>query len=1470
MAKLQGFRLVNIHANNNTIIYANEHFKTEGRNTLIDMKNGGGKTLAVQMLFQTILPNTYFEKQKNILRLFDDVSNGSTIHVVSHFSVENTQFKNVYLGFMAMSQPTIDGEVNEVSNAGIKYMTYIIEGNTIENESLTIDTLPLCVDDGSNIKPATYKEIKDFLYARKNNEKNGRYYNIKMYSKTERTKYHKELKRFGINSEVFEFLENINKDENYIKHFFEIECSKPKDLFMKFILENTQKALNAKDIILNGDNTDKAENLSKSLYESAKSLNTLNKTYKEKDQFKRLKEQISINVDFLKSKTSILYKYREHLQEYPKQASLLSNLILSESQRWQDIDSKKISLENELSDIKAAIKSIEFYLLLNEKNQLEDIYTEKEKNHTDCTRKISKLNNEKLEMDAENYVVGYRKNEQEKATIEEQIQKLTTKNYDEEEKLAEYSNAINNIAQKVIEKLNLEIDQNLKLENETTQRQSKLNQECGRIEFEIKQNNENLDKYTEQKEQYRKELSDISKELEDFPNFSGTMFDYEEQNELQKEWIRVGNFINSTKDEIDNSEDELKDYEKEMAVVENNIEHLKKSLSDNKEILDKIDESLCEVLSKTPAQEHTLTQTKAQLGVAIEKISQTLKLLNDEEKTLKEDITILEDYGFLRTKEKYDALKLLQNELNYAQFGSEILQDLNEKDPNLVDKILSKFPAFPECLVVSDDEYDKISSGKKNLQISVLKELFVIVKASFLKNFDDCEFNQMFLVSRDKSYYSKLLDPETAIETRTKRKLTIEKQHLSKSEEKNEINSKIDLITKHTNKYSIEYVQKHKELDVKIQNDLKTFELECFNLSNNIQKSQRTIKSSESLLEKLQKEKLMFEEKTTLLSQKINLNNKISEIGTALTSSIDKKSDLENSINHNKNRLDVESKEITKLSEQLKQLKKELNEYQNYASEVKNHTRTQISAHKEQDITVLIGKFRAAKQIYLEGGYSNIEDLHNKKDSLDESMESCKSNYIFRTLDFDNIYKKGILTEKSAAFMSQLVLKIDDLEVERKNLSKETGDARVNLEVKLLEVNKKKSEITIYFEQYHELSSDELRSNCEAYTEKLRYVIDSSSENLNLLKSCEESLKELEKESNSFTVFCEARNLNWRASEKAVKKIAYSIIYSENKLLEDAYTSAINSINSETKKALSDIKKLTIQEQLKSSLKDCLVEKVDFDNVCDRIKHLEGYIEKTDNMLLNLETSINGIGKIDDQISKQILRSISEILDEIERIPEYSKMKYDKSMKESFKINLNTETGCRWNDDVVLSNIKSYIFELANNIENDGLTHKDIKGKLTMNKMISFAVDFNKLNIQILKIDAESSKYYKWGSLIASSGESYVTYVMFVTTMIKYFNSVTISNNKMKSDVFIFLDNPFASASNSMLWNPVKLFLTKCNAQLLCTSHNPPNSAQILFDKHIIIEQARNSNGQSVNIIRNQKTESQVIMQMNLFDHKEI
>ena len=372
MAKLEGFRLVNVHANHNSIVYPNEYFFIDGKNALLDMKNGGGKTLAAQMLFQTVLPNSFFSDKNQVLNLFSGVTLGSTVHSVSHFSIEGHQFNNIYLGFAAMAEPRNSDEASDAvdnSDLGLKYMNYIIAGNNLAADSLSIETLPLCKEDGDRITPANYKSIKDFLQAKMRSDKHGRYFVIQTFE-NEKSRYYQELKKFGINSEVFEFLREINKDENYIKQFFEEKCKRPKDLLMNFIVPNTEKALDARAFVMNLEKVDRSSQLAESLFEKSQSLNELNKFQADKAEYERLREEIAAFIEFVNGRVNALEEYDTHLKEYPKQAAAYVFALRQMEERSRGLEAEHVGLNALKRNFEKDIENIEIRKLQIELEKL--------------------------------------------------------------------------------------------------------------------------------------------------------------------------------------------------------------------------------------------------------------------------------------------------------------------------------------------------------------------------------------------------------------------------------------------------------------------------------------------------------------------------------------------------------------------------------------------------------------------------------------------------------------------------------------------------------------------------------------------------------------------------------------------------------------------------------------------------------------------------------------------------------------------------------------------------------------------------------------------------------------------------------------------------------------------------------------------------------------------------------------------
>ncbi len=1469
MAKLEGFRLVNVHANHNSIVYPNEYFFVDGKNTLLDMKNGGGKTLAAQMLFQTVLPNSFFSDKNQVLNLFSGVTLGSTVHSVSHFSIEGHQFNNIYLGFAAMAEPRNSDETSDaVDNAdlGLKYMNYIIAGNNLAVDSLSIETLPLCKVDGERITPINYRGIKDFLQAKIKSDKHGRYFVIQMFE-NEKSRYYQELKKFGINSEVFEFLREINKDENYIKQFFEEKCKRPKDLLMNFIVPNTEKALDARAFVMDLEKVDRSSQLAESLFEKSQSLNELNKFQADKSEYERLREEIAAFIEFVNGRVNALEDYDNHLKEYPKQVAAYIFALRQMEERLRGLEAEKVGLCEQKNTLEKDIENIEIRKLQIELEILNRAFTNKVEMFNKLNAEIEEKNLEKVKLETINLAIDYKQHESEKNGIDERLEKLTSTHYDEKKTTAEFANTICMIAGKEVSNLEAQLESTKKYLAQENEKLGELKKAEGELGIRLKQCIKNISSADGQKYKLECSLSDIDKELREYPNYSNSILDEEELKYLEVLKISIESELKGTIEAINQNREDNIEAKGNIKNTDTIVDERKRQLSEKNEWIEAYKNSLKEIKTRTSAQQSDIEETCSQFKKQAEKHAKSIIEMGKAIDQLRDEISILEDYGFLRARTKYDALNAIKGDWKFAKFGSDILKELDEEKSR---KILNRFPGFAEVLIVADDDYKRVSEGKKTVNITVAQENLVLMPWSSVNKIDEeMKFDSLFLLTRDGEYYRNLLNPLVAIEIRNKDINKLLEKQTALTTEKEIIESQIDLLSAHIHKYPLETVIKNLEFVSKLENELTTLTATKLQQEQLIRTLELSAEELKDKLQKLEKENIEVFEKQNLLIAKVKVTIEINEIAAGIKGLIEEKSCLEHEIDNNHADLNIAQNEKEQLENAIERIKDNIHRYRDFIDNSKGYRDDRFGLLEEEDIANLFAKFLAAKHTFDEKA-QNYDELVGRQTKLNKLMYDIREDHRFGQIDFSEVYGLNYVQKVSPEEFRVLELKIKDLNEKKSGLEKEKNTAEAELISCKKEYSKLENKITVYFEKFKALDGQELFYLERESQEGLLKVNEQIETIRKAMSGMDAELNKYNNELGQFKVFCGANALKWQTAIKSDIIRSYDEMQNSYVKVRAEYDKAINRINSEIKKLDSTLKNLSINEQFKVKLKEYLNNKQTFEETILLVKLLLQTSDSINTAIRNLETSIENIGRLDEEIAEQVFRMLKTILDEIAKIPEYSKFKYGDYTKESFKINLSDENSCRIENDIALSRLKAYVYELAYSVQNEGMTKKEIKNRLGINNIIQFGIDFDKLNIQILKIEQEKPKYYSWGRLSASSGQSYVTYVMFAITMIKYFNNVTVISDKMKAPIFIFLDNPFASASSIELWEPVRRFLDKSNAQLLCVAHNVPSSAQILFDKHMIIEQSKNAKGQFINTIRNEKTESKEIIQMGLFDHLEI
>ncbi|NLD47483.1 MAG: hypothetical protein GX660_09825, partial [Clostridiaceae bacterium] len=101
MPHIKSIRLVNVHFNNATQFYDDFRMKFEGKNATYDLENGGGKSLLLLMILQTVLPKSFLRKEKPVSLIFQGGRERTSHVAVEWILEEGSQYKYLVTGFSA-------------------------------------------------------------------------------------------------------------------------------------------------------------------------------------------------------------------------------------------------------------------------------------------------------------------------------------------------------------------------------------------------------------------------------------------------------------------------------------------------------------------------------------------------------------------------------------------------------------------------------------------------------------------------------------------------------------------------------------------------------------------------------------------------------------------------------------------------------------------------------------------------------------------------------------------------------------------------------------------------------------------------------------------------------------------------------------------------------------------------------------------------------------------------------------------------------------------------------------------------------------------------------------------------------------------------------------------------------------------------------------------------------------------------
>ena len=234
MPQITKLRIVNFQYNDGKRLIADElyDFENSGKgpsDVLINLANGGGKSVLVQLMMQPIIP-----KAKVAGRRIESFFTKSTDHcyVAIEWALDSSKMKLMTGIAMSASDSSIDMD----SDRGfqIKYYTFI---SSYQNYSGIYDiiSLPLSRKENGRFIPAAFDDVRNIA-----KRSNG---GLERYASDDRVKWKERLAQYGIIQDEWRLIEQLNSNEDGLSKFFS-SLKKSDDVIDKLIIPRIEEKQN--------------------------------------------------------------------------------------------------------------------------------------------------------------------------------------------------------------------------------------------------------------------------------------------------------------------------------------------------------------------------------------------------------------------------------------------------------------------------------------------------------------------------------------------------------------------------------------------------------------------------------------------------------------------------------------------------------------------------------------------------------------------------------------------------------------------------------------------------------------------------------------------------------------------------------------------------------------------------------------------------------------------------------------------------------------------------------------------------------------------------------------------------------------------------------------------------------------------------------------------------------------------------
>ena len=1448
MSKINAVRFINLNYNNNAMKINDECMQFSGKSTLLSLRNGGGKTVLVQMM---TAPFVHRGKQKTKDRPFESYFTTAKPSFILVEWLLDGGAGYVLTGLMVRKNQ----EISEEKTDALEMMAIISEYK--EPCMQDIHHLPVVEQNEKTMKLKSYNSCRKLFEDYKKDKKLS-FFCYDMSSPAQSRQYFYKLMEYQINYKEWEtIIRKVNVKESGLSELFS-DCRTEKELVEKWFLEAVESKLNKEE--------NKVKNFQEILEKYAGKYKNIKEQLKRRDaiqKFKEAAEEIQINAE------DFLVKEGEKIEQEKVIAAFIARLNVlyeeAEIERERQEEGRK-KLQEELEFLKYEQLSCEFHEKNREKrnhaSNREMIDLEKEsllrkqqkiqkKVHVFlCAKQQEMVNEDKQEWEIR----------KEKAAIsrtkEENLEPERNRIGGQLSGYYEYRLSDNKEKQEAIKKQKLQIRKDISQQkdilNEYREKTKKITESKGSFRslvrgydnIEIKYNSnykENLSRNI--LGVYEAGMLDIKQEMYDKEQKKSIQENKEQKEKSEnttEEIHRTERAIEEKREKYFQKDSDIKQAEKEKKGYEQELEERKDILK----YLELPEEKLF-------AREEILHKAK----IKMQELSSRRRTLEKKEDALQKEYKLLVSG---RVMELPDNLKEEFEKLDVpVVYGMEWLKKngFTEKKNK---EIVSQNPFLPYALILTRQELKKLSERNGETYTSFP---IPIIERENLESIK-LDRTQSFVKMQDIHFYilfnENLLDEEKMeimIEQKQKDIADIrETMQICKNEYEDYFH-RFDVIKRQA---------VTKENWDKIQKKLQKLEKEKEDIFQNIQQARDTKQSLKKNFEILQKTLRELEKKIESQAARQRAFKELRTAYAEYEENNKKLQEYQREEERLENRQHLTEEKISQLEENYRELSGQENSLFREEESIQNSCQ-KFAAYKEINRNVKAGKLLGvdstlrtdnnsgvkiipseAEVLKLEARYEAVTaDISQELKELELEEEKALTRYhksfgelreLCQKYNLKNSEWQNIIYDKREQLYQEAELEDYDKKIERKANLLNEEDKKIGILNSQLEGILK--QIVSECGKGDPLEEEKIsQKDLESAKNQTKYQLSE------LERKIAFSEKAIQKYRENLTALSEYNNFSADEEihfEQDFKKMSEKELRDFKGMLIRDYNDIIRCVQKCRETLAQTLNKIARQEAfqdasyktpLENMLKVC-------DDAAKVLRQLNITLESYDSLMKQLEVDISLVETEKKNVTELLEDYVQNIHKNLEKIGRNSTIKIREKSIKMLKVILPV-----WEDNEKLYSLRlsDFVDEITEEgirlFENNENAQEYIGRKVTSKNLYDTVVGTGNVQIQLYKIEEQREQQISWNQVAKNSGgEGFLSAFVILSSLLDYMR-------KDDSDIFmdknegkvLLMDNPFAQTNAEHLLKPLMNLADKTNTQLICLTGLGGESIYNRFDNIYVL-----------------------------------